>query len=168
MPAKPAQPTSLNPVSNITIEGAKFVYRPNFEGREEMYNEEGNRYFNVEVPRDILEPVERDGWNVKYTKPRKDAKPEEIESFQPIPYIEVQVGFKYRPPTIVVIMDGQQTVITEGTAAMVDSMEFTNIDLVLRGRPWEAAFGSGVKAYLQTFYGTVEFDDIQRKYARMD
>lgn len=168
MPARPAQPATLEPVSNITIENAKFVYRPNFEGREEMYNDPGNRYFNVQLPEEIVDAVRRDGWNVKETKPRKDAKPEEIESFVPVSYLEVIVGFKYRPPTIVLIMDGRQTPVTEETVAMLDSVQFQSFDVVLRGRPWEAAFGSGVKAYLQTFYGTVEMDDLQRKYARMD
>lgn len=152
---------------NITIENAKFVYRPNFEGREEMYNEEGNRYFNVELPAEIVENVQRDGWNVKFTKPRKTASPEELESFEPKPYLEVLVGFKYRPPTIVLIMDGRQTNIDEDTVGTIDNVELESFDVVLRGRPWDAAFGSGIKAYLQTFYGTVRMDDIRRKYANL-
>lgn len=156
------------PVSNITIENAQFIYRPNFEGREEMYNEPGNRYFNVRVPEEIREAVEKDGWNVKWTKPRKAATQEEIEQHVPEPYLEVLVGFKYRPPMIVLITDGKQTQVTEETVGMLDSLQFENIDVVLRGRPWEAPFGSGIKAYLQTFYGTVVFDDLQRKYANLD
>lgn len=153
---------------NIVIENAKFVYRPNFEGREEAFNDAGNRYFNVELPAEIVESVQADGWNVKYTKPRKAATQEELDSFVPVPYLEVIVGFKYRPPEIVLLTDGRPTRVSEETVGMLDEVQYESFDVVLRGRPWEAAFGSGIKAYLQTFYGTLAMDDIRRKYANLD
>lgn len=38
---------------------------------------------------------------------------------------------------------------------------------MIRGRNWENDNGCGIKAWLQTFVGIVETDDIQRKYANM-
>lgn len=148
------------PPPNLVIEDAKFVYKPNFEGREETYNEEGDRYFNVRIPDNILASVEADNWNVKWTKPK-------VEGVEPEPYIIVAIGFKYRPPVITIIQDGRPTDLSEQNAGIVDSLQFEKIDMVIRGRAWENASGCGIKAWLQTFVGVVEMDDIQRKYAHL-
>lgn len=149
-------------IPKIIIEGLEYVYRPNFEGRAERYNEEGNRYFNAKVPADMVDPLTRDGWNVKWTKPSKNhPNPEEHVSE---PYIEVSVGFNFRPPTIILIRDGRQQPIGENLVGMLDSMQFENIDVSIRPYQWSNETGSGVKAYLDQFYGTVEMDDLMRKY----
>lgn len=145
---------------NITIEGAKFVYRTNFSGIEETFNEEGNRYFNVAIPPEMVEALQADGWNIKFTKGSEEY-PEE-------PYLEVTVGFKYRTPEIVLIQDGKRTIITEQMVGLLDSTEYENVDVVIRPYVWSSAMGSGVKAYLKTFYGTVPFDPIQAKYRDLD
>lgn len=159
------------PPDNIVIENAEFVYKPNFEGREERYNEAGDRYFNVLIPDNIVEAVIRDGWNVKHTKPGKEhPNPEE---FVPRPFLEVAVGFRYRPPQVTVIQDGKETHLTVDekagidTVKFVDAMEFERFDVVIRGRNWENDSGCGIKAWLKTFVGIVEMDDIQRKYAHV-
>lgn len=155
------------PPSNITIENAKFVYNPNFEGREERYNEAGDRYFNVRIPDNIVEKVTADGWNVKWTKPSKSATPQQAEEHVSEPYLEVAIGFKYRPANISVWEDGKETVLDEQTCGVVDKLQFETFDVVIRGRNWENDNGCGIKAWLQTFVGIVETDDIQRKYANM-
>lgn len=150
------------PPPDMVIEDAQFVYRKNFEGREETYNESGARYFNVRVPDNIVEQATADGWNVKWTKPGKDhPRPEEHVSE---PYIQVSVGFKYRPPTIILVEDGKQTLLNEDTVGLLDSLPLEKFDVVLRGRQWDSPHGCGIKAWLKTFAGVVETDDIQRKY----
>ena len=146
----------------LTIENLEFVYRPNFEGRRERYNEEGNRYFNARIPDDLVPVLERDGWNLKYTKP--SATHPNPDEFVPVPFVEVTVGYSFRPPTIIFIRDGHQTPIPERQVSLVDVTEFSNIDVTIRGYPWESEVGQGVKAYLKSFYGTVEMDDLDRKY----
>jgi len=161
------------PPSNIVIENAKFVYNPNFEGREERFNEAGDRYFNVRIPDNIVQAVEKDGWNVKWTKPSKTASPQQAAEHVAEPYLEVAIGFKYRPANISVWEDGKETLLTVDeahgidTVKLVDKMQFETFDVVIRGRNWENDNGCGIKAWLQTFVGVVETDDIQRKYARM-
>lgn len=145
----------------ITIENARFVYRPNFEGRPETYNDEGDRYFNVAIPPEIVDSLTADGWNIKMTKGSAD-RPDE---FPPEPYLKVGVAFSYKPPEIVLIMDGHPTHIDEKNAKLLDSTEFENFDVVIRPYIWSTPQGSGIKAYLQTFYGTVPSDPIRMKYA---
>lgn len=154
------------PPPNLVIEDAKLIYQPNFEGREGRFNKAGERGFNVRIPDNILDAVMADNWNVKWTKPKSD-------EFQPEPYIEVAIGFTYRPPQISIWEAGQETrlIVDQNagidTVKLVDSMEFEKIDLVLRGRAWENESGCGIKAWLKTFVGVVETDEIRAKYAAM-
>lgn len=145
----------------VFIEDARFVYKPNFEGRAETYNDEGHRYFNVEIPgADKAAAMEADGWNVKWTKGNDD--------YPSIPYMEITVGFKYRKPEIVLIQDGKKTPIVEATVDLMDSTEFESFDVGIRPYVYDINGNTGVKAYLKTFYGTVPFDPIRAKYANLD
>lgn len=152
----------------LNIEDLEYVYQTNFAGAARPpYDEEGDRYFNAKIDPTIAEALQRDGWNVKWTKPGKNASQEVIDDFVPEPYIVVALGFKFRPPTIIMIRNGNPTVITEKTVALLDSTEFDKIDCVIRARYWEGPNGSGYKAWLAEFYGTVELSDIGSKYAHL-
>lgn len=157
------------PPKNITIENAQFVYQPNFEGREERFNKPGDRYFNVRIPDNIVDAVTADGWNIKWTKPAKTATPQQIEEHVSEPFLPVHIGFTYRPPSVSVWEDGKETFLDDETCGLIDQMQFETIDVVIRGRNWEdeGRQTCGIKAWLQTFVGVVETDDIQRKYARL-
>lgn len=150
------------PAPTFSIENLDFVYRPNFEGRKERYNDEGNRYFNAGLTSEMADILTRDGWNVKWTKP--SAKHPNPEEHVPEAYLEVTVGFEFRPPTIIFIRDGRQQQVGENLVGLIDSMEFETIDVSIRGSHWNNDNGSGIKAYLKSFYGTVEMDDLDRKY----
>lgn len=143
----------------IEIEDARFVFKPNFEGRAEKFNDPGNRYFNVEIPQDMVPRLMSDGWNVKYTK--------ETEEWEAKPYLEVKVAFSYRPPTIVLNRAGHETLINEQTCASLDFLQFEKFDVAIRPYQWENDMGSGVKAYLQTLYAFPVSDGIMNKYARL-
>lgn len=157
---KPARELPL-----LVIEDLEYVYQTNFAGERERYNDEGNRYFNAKINPEIAEALARDGWNIKWTKPGKNhPNPEE---HIPEPYVEVTVGFKFRPPTIVMIRDDRPTAVTERNVGLLDSTEFDKIDVVIRARYWENDSGSGYKAWLKSFYGTVAMDDLDRKYAHL-
>lgn len=156
-------PAPIQELPLLTIEDLEFVYRPNFTGIAERYNDEGNRYFNAKIPDTATaEALARDGWNIKWTKASK-THPNPSEHV-PEPYLEVTVGFKFRPPKVILLRDGRQTPLSEHTVGLVDSTEFTSIDVVVRARWWENDNGSGYKAWLKSFYGTVEMDDLDRKY----
>lgn len=150
----------------LNIEGAEFVYRRNFTGAAVGFDEEGDRNFNVKIDPAIANALEADGWNIKWTKPGKNASEEVVRDFVPEPFLNVAVGFKFRPPTIFLIRNGQGTVITEKTVATLDSAEFTNVDMVIRGRRHEMQ-GGGYKAWLAEFYGTVEVSEIGSKYLHL-
>jgi hypothetical protein len=149
------------------VEGAQFLYRTNFRGEPEQYNERGDRVFNLKLPEELARQLMSDGWNVKMSKPRKDAKPEEIEEFVSEPYMEVKLGYKVHPPRVVMIGDksGKRTELGEDTVSVLDEMEYANIDLVVRPREYDINGKQGIRAYLKTMYVTIVEDDLDLKYA---
>lgn len=164
MPVFPLDRCPLPP-PDLVIEDAQFVYRTNFEGRAETYNEEGDRYFNVRIPDNIVEAVQADNWNLSWTKPGKNhPNPQDHVSE---PFLKVNVGFKYRPPYISVFDNEKETVFNEETAGNLDVLQFEKVDLVIRGRDWKNTSGCGIKAWLKTFTGVVETDVIRQKYAHL-
>ena len=79
----------------LIMEDARIVFR-NFAGAEGMYNREGDRNFCVLLEDDLAADMKADGWNIKRLKPREGEE-------QGTAYIQVSVGFKGRPPRMVMI-----------------------------------------------------------------
>lgn len=151
----------------VTIENARIVFR-NFSGKEGQYNREGDRNFAVILPDDVAELMQRDGWNVKYLKPREDDE-------GPTPYIQVSVSYKSRPPKIVMISyrgnppekarvtlpepDNEQDLLS-----MLDFADFAHVDLSLNPYQWNVRGETGVKAYLRQMFVTIQRDELEFKY----
>lgn len=143
---------------NVVIEDARIVFR-NFAGREGMYNREGDRNFAVLLDDDVAQMLADDGWNVKQLRPRE-------EGDAPQPYLSVTVGFKGRPPTIVMIggNSGRRTALDEETVDVLDDVEIGQVDLIVRPYDWAVSGNTGRKAYLQSLYVTIVEDPLQLKY----
>ena len=152
--------------NNITLSGARILFR-NFSGNANQFNAKGNRNFCViiEDP-ELVRALERDGWNIRYLQPRE-------EGDEPQAYLQVKVQFpkegsKARPPKIVLVTSGGNTILDEETVSMLDYAEISNVDMILRPYNWEVQGKSGVKAYLKSIYVTIVEDELEKKYAAME
>jgi hypothetical protein len=149
--------------NTILMEGVRLVFR-NFTGKEGQYNREGDRNFGVILPNDVAEAMLADGWNVKYLKPREDDD-EEVET----PWLPVKVGYgKGRPPKIMLVTERGRTALDEDTVDMLDWADITNVDLIVRPYNYDVGGRTGISAYVQSMYITIEEDALERKYAEMD
>ena len=149
--------------NTVLMEGVRIIFR-NFAGKEGQYNREGDRNFGVILPDDIAQQMLEDGWNVKYLKPREDDE-EEAET----PWLQVSVNFdKGKPPKIMLVTNRGRTALNENTVDMLDWADITNVDMIVRPYSWEVSGRSGIKAYLQTMYVTIEEDALEQKYAELD
>ena len=142
----------------IMVENAQLAFR-NFEGKEDQYNRAGNRNFAILLPPELADQLRRDGWNVKTLKAREEGDVEQ-------PYIQVNVGYKVAPPTIVMITKKNRTFLTEDEVALLDSADIKTVDLIFTPYNWSMPNGSsGIKAYLKKMFVTIEEDALDLKYA---
>jgi len=152
--------------NTVVMEGVRIVFR-NFAGREGMYNAEGDRNFGVLLDDDVAEVMERDGWAIKRLKPRE-------EDDKPQAYLQVSLkytgrgGKKLHPPRVMLITSRGRNSLGEDEVEMLDHADITNVDLMIRPFEWVVNGKTGIKAYLQSAYITIEEDYLERKYGEME
>lgn len=150
-------PQGENKMQPATLENVRIGFR-NFSGLEGKYNRAGDRNFAIFLDEDIAQQMAKDGWNVKYLKPRE-------EGDEPQAYLSVSVNFRGRPPRIVMVTSRNKTRLSEGEVSALDWAEIKNVDVAIRPYEWEVSGRTGVKAYLQSIYVTIAEDDLEQKYA---
>lgn len=148
--------------NTVIMEGVRIVFR-NFAGKEGQYNREGDRNFAVLLDDTVANSMAEDGWNVKWLRPR-----EEDEDESPQAYLQVSVSYKGRPPRIVLITSRGRSNLDENSIEMLDWADIKNVDLIVRPYEWTVNQKSGIKAYLQSIYVTIEEDPLEMKYAELD
>jgi|SRR5690606_16141997 len=145
-------------LGNVTLEDVRIIFR-NFSGKEGQYNREGDRNFNVILDDELAELMAKDGWNVKYLKPRE-------EGDAPTPRLEVKVKYgKGRPPRVVMITSRGRTNLGEDEIGILDWAVIKHVDLIVRPYQWDVNGRQGVTAYLQSIFVTIEEDELELKYA---
>jgi hypothetical protein len=150
--------------NTVLMEGVRIIFR-NFEGKEGRYNKAGSRNFGVLVDKDVADAMLEDNWNIKYLQPRED----EEEETEPQAWLPVEAAYdRGRPPRVVLITSRGRTNLTEDEVEMLDWADIINVDLIVRPYTWDVNGKSGVKAYLQSMYVTIEEDALEQKYAEMD
>src|SRR5580765_849013 len=148
--------------NTVLMEGVRIIFR-NFSGKEGQYNREGDRNFAVLLDEQVAQTMAEDNWNVKWLRPRSE---EEEEA--PQAYLPVSVNFKGRPPRIVLITSRGRTNLDESSIEMLDWADIINVDLIVRPYEWTVNQKSGVKAYLQSIYVTIEEDALEMKYNELN
>jgi len=147
------------------MEGVRIIFR-NFAGKEGQYNREGDRNFAVLLDDKTAEDMAADGWNVKWLRPREEDADAGRE--EPQAYLPISVNFKGRPPRIVLITSRGRTNIDEGQIEMLDWADIINVDLIVSPYAWTVNDKSGIKAYLQSLYVTIQEDPLELKYSELD
>ena len=148
--------------NSVIMEGVRIIFR-NFSGKEGQYNREGDRNFAVLLDDKVAEAMAADNWNVKWLRPRT-----EEEGEAPQAYLPISVNFKGRPPRIVLVTSRGRTNLDENQVEMLDWVDIINVDLIVRPYEWTVNNKSGIKAYLQSIYVTIEEDPLELKYAELD
>lgn len=142
---------------NIEIEGARLIF-PNFSGRGDQYNREGDRNFGVVIPdTELALTLQEDGWNIHALRPRN-------EGDDPTYWLPVAVKYGDYPPHIYMISGRKKVLMDEKTIGLLDDVEIECVDAIIRPYNWSTAQGSGVKAYIKTMYVVCRRDRFAAKY----
>jgi hypothetical protein len=155
-------------IPEVQLDGIRIIWR-NFEGREE-FNVSGNRNFTVVLPEVAALDMIKQGWNVKSKAPREEGE----ETFY---YMKVKVSHKFKPPRIYLVtkkydpkIDAQKlmrTSLDEEALAILDQVEFDNVDIILSPSKWTVRGESGVTAYLKTGFFFQHQDVLEERYAAL-
>lgn len=153
-----------NNPSDLMIEDAKILFT-NFAGSPTRYNSEGGkREFSVALPLNLVEDLERDGWNVKF---RKNADGE----FDPErPYLSVKVSYKFRAPAIWLIAGGRKQLMTKDTIDTLDNITIKTADVVIHPSVYDVRGQQGISAYVKELYVVMDDESASfaSKYADLD
>lgn len=153
-----------NNPSDLMIEDAKILFT-NFAGSPTRYNSEGGkREFSVALPLNLVEDLEKDGWNVKY---RKDADGE----FDPErPYLGVKVSYKFKAPAIWLITGGRKQLMSEDTVGTLDNITIKTADVVIHPSVYDVRGQQGISAYVKELYVVMDDESASfaSKYADLD
>lgn len=147
--------------NTVLMEGVRIIFR-NFTGREDQYNREGSRNFAVLLDDAIATTMAADDWTVKWLKPRE-------EGDAPQAYLPIALKYdKGRPPRVVLITSRGRTNLDESQVEMLDWVDILNVDLIISPYHWSVNGKTGVKAYLQSLYITIEEDPLEIKYRELE
>ena len=153
-----------NNPSDLMIEDAKILFT-NFAGSPTRYNSEGGkRELSVALPLNLVEDLEKDGWNVKY---RKNADGE----FDPErPYLSVKVSYKFKAPAIWLITGGRKQLMTEDTVGTLDNITIKTADVVIHPSVYDVRGQQGISAYVRELYVVMDDESASfaSKYADLD
>lgn len=153
-----------NTPSDLVIEGARLLFT-NFSGSPTRFNQDGGkREFSVAIPLNLVEDLERDGWNVKYRK-NKDGE------FDPeSPYLGVKVSYKFRAPAIWLVTGGRKQLMTEDTVGTLDNITIKTADVVIHPSVYDIRGRRGISAYVKELYVVMddESTSFAAKYADLD
>ena len=145
------------------FDDATIVLR-NFAGKPSQYNAAGNRNFCVVIDDpDEAQRLKEEGWNVKtFRQSDPDREPDH--------YIQVAVNFGgYRPCKIVLIEGRKRTALDEDNVGLLDRADIERVDFSVNPSYWEKNDGStGIKAYLDSMYVTLEEDELAKRYAEYE
>lgn len=156
---RPYGPSALLAPDNsgsVIMEDAWLIFR-NFKGEEKQYNREGDRNFCVVLDPEIAEAMLEDGWNIKQLKSRDD-EPGDY-------YVQVSVGYKGRPPRIVLLSSKGRVELSEHEVELLDWIDIQKADLIIRPYKYDVNGSKGIKAYTKTLFVTMNEDYFELKYS---
>lgn len=153
-----------NNPSDLMIEEAKILFT-NFAGSPTRYNSEGGkREFSVALPLNLVEDLERDGWNVKFRR-NADGEPDPER-----PYLSVKVSYKFRAPAIWLITSGRKQLLNEDTVGTLDNITIKTADIVIHPSVYDVRGQQGISAYVKELYVVMDDESASfaSKYADLD
>lgn len=133
-----------------------------FDGREAMFNEEGDHNFIIRIPEQRALRMQEAGWNVKQKEGREEGDPLEW-------HLKVKIGTKRGMPKIFFVK-GKRIIRVEDARELAD-IRFsvvTNLDLIVQPSRWINGNRQGISAYVKEMYVEMNVSKFDEKYAELE
>ena len=110
-------------IPTLCIEDAEIFWK-NFSGREQQYNEKGNRNFCVFIDdEETAQKLINDGWNIKIKQPYDETEDSRY-------YVQVKLNYDSAQPPVVVLKKGKNMIhLDEDTVGRLDTADIIYVDL---------------------------------------
>ena len=160
------EPNRAFPNGYLEINDARIIW-PNFEGRGDRFNKQGDRNFTLVIPdQEIADALMNnkskygDGWNVKIKKRDDDEKP--------FMNLKVKVSFNGRGPNIYLVSGNKQVALNEDTVKCLDYIDIISCDMDIRpfdgempnGQTFRTAYLSALRVHQRVDrFATVDADN---------
>lgn len=142
------------------VDGRDILF-PNFEGRGDKFNREGDRNFSLRLrDTNTADELVKRGWNVKI----KDGRDEDEGPFMRLP---VKVKFGDYPPKVYLWTGNRRNELDEESIGILDQIEIDTVNMDISGYNWDVNGRTGRTAYLQTIEVFQKVDRFEERYARM-
>ena len=148
------EPNRAFPNGYLEINEARILW-PNFEGRGDRFNKQGDRNFHLIIPdQEIADAMLSDknqygdSWNVKIKPPRGDGD-------APFMHMQVKVKFNGRGPNVYLVSGNKQIRLNEDTIKCLDDIDILYADMDIRpyddvmpsGQSFRSAYLSAMRVY---------------------
>ena len=148
-------------LDELEIENAQIKWGfSRFDGRKDLYNDEGNHNFVIMFNEDQARQLIEDGWNVKEKMPLEEGDPSEW-------HLKVYISHQFTPPLIYFIKSGRKFSLhhpSELKQIRRDTCE--QIDVILRPSYWSRPDGrQGYTAYVKEMYVQIKESRFAARYA---
>ena len=134
------EPNRAFPNGYLEINDARIIW-PNFEGRGDRFNKQGDRNFHLVIPdQETANALMNDtnefgkGWNVKI-KTRDDGEP-------PFMHMMVKVKFNGRGPNVYLKSGNKKVELNEDTIKCLDEIDIVSVDMDIR--PYDGEMANGM------------------------
>lgn len=146
------------------IEGGRILPYPfrNFSGERRGFNKAGERNFAVALDRSKADKMAQDGWNVKFPESREEGDDRD-------PFLKVKVSYAgFAPPKVIVTTSEKDQSWGEDNINLLDSCKILSADMYVNPFHYKNDDGtSGISAYLNELYVTIEENYLSQKHARI-
>lgn len=151
-------------MERLQLEGVRIIHK-NFRGEERQYNPPGSRVFSI-IVEDLSygQQMIDEGWKFKPLYNRDE------EGVLDAYFLPVKINYNsHFPPRIYRVSPstGQTLLLNEETVDMLDFLPIEFADIIVNPHRWTVNENTGIKAYVQTMYVTIEENELDIKYARL-
>ena len=154
-------------VDKVTLENARVKWK-NFSGNPTDINPAGGRRnIGIYLPDEAAIDMKNKGWNVKIEKKNEETDPD-------VYYIEARINFKTddnsssMDPKVFMVTGRKINRLTQSMVHELDENRITSIDVTLNPSFWDMRGKSGITAYVDELYATIERSVLGNKYAELE